>query len=93
MNLPINYNTSHWTVRKEAREEYVRLQKWKCCHCGELLGENPAKKVMKMKTNEKLFPVNFFKWPIHLHHDHETGMTIGAVHAKCNAVLWEYHGE
>jgi hypothetical protein len=30
---------------------------------------------------------------VHLHHSHETGMTIGAVHARCNAVLWQYHGE
>jgi hypothetical protein len=28
-----------------------------------------------------------------LHHCHQTGLTIGAVHAKCNAVLWQYHGE
>ncbi|AGI61771.1 hypothetical protein VCO139_0016 [Vibrio phage VCO139] len=41
----------------------------------------------------KLFPKNMFQYPIHLHHDHNTGMTIGAVHARCNAVLWEYYGE
>lgn len=32
-------------------------------------------------------------YPVHLHHDHKTGLTIGAVHAKCNAVLWQYYGE
>jgi hypothetical protein len=49
--------------------------------------------VMSKKINVDLFPPNFFKWPVHLHHDHRTGMTIGAVHCRCNAVLWQYHGE
>jgi hypothetical protein len=40
-----------------------------------------------------LFPKNFLKWPVHLHHSHDTGMTIGAVHSYCNAVLWQYHNE
>jgi hypothetical protein len=49
--------------------------------------------VLTMPINEKIFPPNFFKYPVHLHHDHNTGMTIGAVHAYCNAVLFQYHGE
>ena len=48
---------------------------------------------MRMYITNSLFPPNFFKWPVHLHHSHDTGMTIGAVHARCNAVLWQYHGE
>jgi hypothetical protein len=32
------------------------------------------------------------KSPIHLQHDHDTGLTEGAVHAYCNAVLWQYEG-
>jgi len=42
---------------------------------------------------KSLFPRGFFGYPIHLHHSHDTGMTIGAVHAHCNAVLWQYEGE
>jgi len=30
---------------------------------------------------------------MHLHHNHETDMTEGAVHAYCNAVLWQYEGK
>ena len=37
--------------------------------------------------------LNFFKWPVHLHHCHDTGMTTGAVHCYCNAVLWQYPGK
>ena len=48
---------------------------------------------MEKWIDEELVPENFFKYPVHLHHSHYTGMTIGAVHANCNAVLWQYHGE
>jgi hypothetical protein len=39
-----------------------------------------------------LFPPNFLKYPVHLQHNHDTDMTEGAVHARCNAVMWQYHG-
>jgi hypothetical protein len=93
MKLPVNYNELHYTERKNVREEYIRLQKEKCHYCGELLTENASDEVMWKRINKRLFPENFFKWPVHLHHDHNTGMTIGAVHCHCNAVLWQYHGE
>jgi hypothetical protein len=48
---------------------------------------------MKKKINARLFPPNFFNWPVHLHHCHVTGLTIGAIHCHCNAVLWQYHGQ
>jgi len=53
----------------------------------------PDESVSELPVHRDLFPVGFFKNPHHLHHNHETGMTIGTVHAYCNAVLWEYHGE
>ena len=30
--------------------------------------------------------------PIHLQHSHNTGVTEGAVHNYCNAVMWQYDG-
>lgn len=93
MKLPVNYNETHFTKRKFVREEYVRLQNGLCCHCNEPLDGKPSKEIRNKKINKNLFPRNFFKWPIHLHHDHNNGMTIGAVHCLCNAVLWQYHGE
>ena len=93
MDLPINYKSSHWTVRKQAREQYVKEQEGKCCHCGKLLSGEPSNDVLSKKINLKLFPEGFFNWPVHLHHCHKSGMTIGAVHNKCNAVLWQYYGE
>lgn len=72
---------------------YIILQDNICCHCGNDLSDNPVDKVVNAKINWNLFPPNFTKHPIHLHHSHDTGMTIGAVHALCNAYLWQYCGE
>jgi len=90
MILPIHYPSTHWAKRKKAREQYVTEQNGLCHHCKQPLTTRPKR---TQRIDESLFPPNFMKWPIHLHHDHDTGMTIGAVHAYCNAVLWQYHGE
>lgn len=93
MKLPIDYTSAHWTERKQAREEYIKIQKGLCHFCGESLSASPRKDIEEKSINWRLFPKNFMQWPVHLHHDHTTGLTIGAVHAKCNAVLWQYYGE
>lgn len=90
MILPVNYDQLHHTERRAVREEYVKLQNGKCHLCGEPLDKEPKK---TKKITPKLYPPNFFKYPVHLHHRRDTGMTVGAVHCYCNAVLWEYHGE
>lgn len=93
MKLPVDYDNLSWIERRLVREEYIQLQKGKCYHCGELLSGDASREVMEKPINTRLFPDNFFRWPVHLHHSHETGMTIGAVHCHCNAVLWQYYGE
>lgn len=90
MQLPVNYHNLTSVQRKEVREEYVRLQGGLCYHCGQPLDKPPIR--TNQKITKRLFPPNFFKWPVHLHHDHRTGMTLGAVHNYCNAILWEYYG-
>lgn len=90
MILPVNYNEIHYTERRAVREEYIKLQDGKCYLCGESLEKEPKK---AKRITKHLYPPNFFKYPVHLHHHHDTGMTIGAVHCYCNAVLWEYHNE
>ena len=93
MDLPVNYDGLHWTEKRRVREEYIKIQDGKCCHCGNLLSDKASSDILRMPINRNLFPDNFFKWPVHLHHCHDTGMTIGAVHNYCNAVLWQHHGE
>jgi len=93
MKLPANYRKLTPRERRRVREEYILKQDGKCHHCGAPLFGLPSTKVLKMSVTTDLYPPNFFKHPIHLHHNHDTGMTIGAVHAHCNAVLWEHHDE
>ena len=93
MELPVIYDNLTSITRKKVREAYIKKQEDKCCFCGKLLSGKPAKKVRKKNINKNLFPHNFFNYPIHLHHSHKTGLTIGAVHCECNAVLWQYYGE
>jgi len=93
MDLPVNYEKIHYRERKAVREEYIKVQNGLCYYCKAPLTEEPTELVRNLDINDKLFPESFFKNPVHLHHSHDTGMTIGAVHCFCNAVLWQYHGE
>jgi len=88
--LPIDYPSSDSKLRKQAREQYVREQKGLCQHCGVDILENP-KEIDSIDWS--LFPTHFRKWPVHLHHCHKTGFTIGAIHMYCNAWLWQYKKE
>lgn len=36
------------------------------------------------------FPKGMLDYPVHLHHDHKTGMTIGAIHSYCNIISFVY---
>ena len=94
MKLPVKYSRISPKQRREVREEYIRRQDGKCFFCKEPLDQAPAMKICEAKINWDLFPGgrNFLRYPIHLQHDHITGLTEGAVHAKCNAYWWEYHG-
>lgn len=93
MKLPVNYDELEPRDRRAVREEYVRVQKGLCSHCGAPLRGEASPQIMDKWINRVLFPESFFDYPVHLHHSHETGLTIGAVHCHCNAVLWQYHGE
>lgn len=92
-DLPVDYTSLAPWQRRQVREQYVRKQDGKCSYCGESLSGKASDEVMSKPIMTRLFPQSFFKYPVHLHHDHKSGMTIGAVHCHCNAVLWQYHGE
>ena len=91
--LPVMYSKLTHAERFNVRLAYIEAQDRRCHYCKNLFTELPPEDVYNRKINVKLFPVNFFEYPIHLHHNHETDMTIGAVHCHCNAVLWQFHGE
>ncbi len=91
--LPVKYDDLTAAQRKIVRERYVQLQEQRCIHCNARLDGEPADFIKKTKLDLDLFPKGFLKHPVHLHHCRKTGLTLGAVHAKCNGVLWQYHGE
>lgn len=93
MKLPVPYKELYPTERIKVRAAYVNLQGGRCYYCKELLTNPPAQSVTVKKVQKDLFPEKFFTYPIHLHHSRKTGLTIGAVHCYCNAVLWQYEGE
>lgn len=94
MKLPVNYDNLEWWERKLVREEYIKIQEGLCYHCKTPLSVPvPEEVISRAPINRILFPKSFFKHPVHLHHDHNTGMTLGAVHHYCNAYLWQYLGE
>lgn len=93
MKLPVKYSKTPPNKRRAIREEYVRLQNGNCHYCNSPLSGDPRSDVKKKWIDKSLFPEHFFKWPVHLHHEHGTDLTIGAVHAHCNAVLWQYDYE
>jgi hypothetical protein len=94
--VPALYSTLSASQRVAVRERYVTLQEGRCLHCAHALASDPAPSVLAMKVNWHAFPgraAGFLRHPVHLHHCHKTDLTIGAVHAYCNAVLWQHHGE
>ena len=90
--LPVLYSKLNWRARRAVREQYITEQDGKCMHCSEPLNGKPPKSITNKQINWDLFPPHFLKHPVHLQHDHGTDLTEGAVHAACNAVLWQYHG-
>lgn len=79
--------------KADVRYEYTKEQKGLCLFCEAPLDGDPRDTVLARRLNMSLFPPNFLDNPTHLHHDHNTGLTVGVVHARCNAVLWQDHGE
>jgi hypothetical protein len=93
MDLPVKYDTLTQREKRIVRLQYIEEQKGLCFYCKAPLVNRPPSFILSKGINWKLFPKGFLKNPIHLHHSHHTGFTIGATHAYCNAVLFCYKGE
>lgn len=91
-NLPVDYTKLSSQERRTVRMQYIKEQGGKCWYCKAPLIGDPHPDIMLKKINLQLMPPNFLKHPIHLQHDHQTGLTEGAVHAYCNVVLWQHDG-
>lgn len=91
-NLPVLYDSVPRKEKYFVRKQYEEEQGGKCWYCSSSLYKPAPKEITDKWVNWKLFPKGFLINPIHLQHDHNTGLTEGAVHAYCNAVLWQYEG-
>lgn len=94
MKLPVDYTSLDWRKgeARAVRDQYVKDQGGKCYWCKCDLNRSPPLVITDHAIDWDLFPPNFLRSPVHLQHNHDTGMTEGAVHAYCNAVMWQYHG-
>ena len=92
IKLPAKYEKLTSFQRRDVRERYIEQQNGLCMHCGNSLDDEPTIETTDKPIDWSLFPKDFRKYPVHLQHDHTTGMTEGSVHAYCNAVLWQHHG-
>lgn len=90
-NLPVMYEELPWKDRRLVRNQYISEQQGLCYWCESPLNDTPPKEIMDKKIDMSLFPKGMLDNPIHLQHDHGTGLTEGAVHARCNCVMWQYH--
>ena len=90
---PKYYTKLTYPGRRELREQYIKDQNGKCIYCGGELTIQPPNRITDKKINWSLFPENFLRYPVHLQHNHVSGLTEGAVHAYCNAVMWQYEGK
>jgi hypothetical protein len=88
--LPVNYNKLKPSEKSAVRNQYVLEQRGLCAYCGEPLSDETPLRIRNRRINWALFPPKFLEYPIHLQHNHKTGMTEGAVHNYCNAVMWQY---
>lgn len=89
-NLPIVYILLTWQEKRAVREQYIEEQEGKCYYCESSLDKPPPASIQEKKIDWSLFPPGFLEYPIHLQHNHKTGLTEGAIHSYCNAVMWQY---
>lgn len=89
--LHTKYDKLTFKERAELRARYVEAQQGRCIWCYQNLEDDPDTEVAEAEIDWELFPEGFMNSPVHLQHSHANGFTEGAVHAKCNAYMWQYH--
>jgi len=87
--LPVIYNDLGSLHKRLVREQSAQEQDDLCYLCKASLTGPPSQEILNKPIDRNLFPMGFFNYPVHLQHCHKTGLTEGAVHAQCNAVMWQ----
>ncbi len=94
--FPQRYRDLNTDQRRKLRDEYVAYFGGRCLYCDGQLDDKPHEFVCQSADqiewdNLPGSKEGFLKNPVHLHHDHKTGLTLGPVHALCNAHSWHYY--
>ena len=94
--FPQRYRDLNTSQRRKLREQYVEYFRGRCLYCSERLGDKPHKFVCESADDIEWNNLpggkeGFLSNPVHLHHDQETGLTLGPVHALCNAHSWHFY--
>lgn len=95
-NFPQRYRDLNISQKQELRDQYVDYFRGRCVYCDRQLDDEPHKFVCQSADEIEWDALpggkeGFLKNPVHLHHDHETGLTLGPVHAQCNAHSWHFY--
>lgn len=95
-SFPQRYSDLNANQRSKLRDEYVVYFKGRCLYCDGQLDDEPHEFVRESADEIEWDHLpgskdGFLKSPVHLHHDHETGLTLGPVHALCNAHSWHFY--
>lgn len=94
-DLPVRYDHLDPKGRWLVMQQYIKNQRNRCWHCEGRLDLPPPQHITDRCIKWELFGGDadtFLAAPVHLQHNHTTMKTEGAVHAYCNAVLWQYYG-
>jgi hypothetical protein len=94
-NLPVDYTKLSQKEKRAVREQYIKEQNNLCMFCKENLFADPPESITNKPIDWRAFPggkYGFLKNSIHLQHCHNSNLTEGAVHAYCNATMWQYYG-
>lgn len=94
--FPQRYRDLNANQHRKLRDEYVEYFRGRCLYCDGQLDDEPHEFVRQSADeiewdNLPGSKEGFLKNPVHLHHDHETGLTLGPIHALCNAHSWHFY--
>ena len=94
--FPQRYRDLNTNQRRKLLDEYVEHFRGRCLYCHLKLDGKPSR-IVRDSADEIEWDnlpggkEGFLKNPVHLHHDHETGLTLAPIHALCNAHSWEFY--
>ena len=87
LELPTKYSSLSGERLSAVKEAYICLQRERCWLCGNNLWGLPKYIVENPKLMALCFNKLAEQMPYHLHHDHDTGLTLGVTHAECNIII------